>query len=138
MILISICCLDSSSEDIRSAITPRSILTRSSRTKCLKIDATQMIMILLLRQAQWRSFATRAVKNTTFEFETSNQSFLIIILWASRTWNLFLSFLVINHYHINKLHQFWDSFEWFCFQISRETNIFPFLSKVLRLRINSC
>ena len=25
---------------------------------------------------------------------------------------------VINHYHINGLHLFWNSFEWFCLQIS--------------------
>ena len=28
---------------------------------------------------------------------------------------------VINHHHINRLHLFWDSFEWFCFQISCDT-----------------
>ena len=41
----------------------------------------------------------------------------------------FFEFLVsvINHYHNNGLHLFWDSFEWFCLQISRNTKYF-FLS----------
>ena len=41
----------------------------------------------------------------------------------------FFKFLVseINHYHINGLHLFWDSFEWFCLQIVVTQNIFPLL-----------
>ena len=54
----------------------------------------------------------------------------------------FFEFLVsvINHYHNNGLHLFLDSFEWFFFlQIISNTNIFfPFLSKTLGLKINSC
>ena len=49
----------------------------------------------------------------------------------------FFEFLVsvINHYYINSLHLFWDSFEWFC----RDAKyFFPFLSKALWSRINSC
>ena len=46
--------------------------------------------------------------------------------------------LVINHYHMNGLHLFWDSFEWFCHQISSEAKYFPLLSMALWLRINSC
>ena len=34
---------------------------------------------------------------------------------------------VINHYHINGLHLFWDIFKWFCLQISSDTKYF-FLS----------
>ena len=34
---------------------------------------------------------------------------------------------VINHYHINGLDLFWDSFEWFCHQISRDTKYFSSL-----------
>ena len=34
---------------------------------------------------------------------------------------------VINHYHINGLHLFWDNFEWFCLQINSDTKYF-FLS----------
>ena len=41
----------------------------------------------------------------------------------------FFEFLVsvINHYHINGLHLFWDSFQWFCLQISSDAKYF-FLS----------
>ena len=41
----------------------------------------------------------------------------------------FFGFLVsvINHYHINGLHLFWDSFEWFYLQINSDTKYF-FLS----------
>ena len=41
----------------------------------------------------------------------------------------FFEFLVIvlNHYHINGLHLFWDSFEWFCLQINSDAKYF-FLS----------
>ena len=34
---------------------------------------------------------------------------------------------IINHYHINRLHLFWESFEWFCLQISSDAKYF-FLS----------
>ena len=38
----------------------------------------------------------------------------------------FLEFLVsvIYHYHINGLHVFWDSFEWFGLQISSDTKMY--------------
>ena len=38
----------------------------------------------------------------------------------------FFEFLVsdINHYHIDRLHLFWDSFEWFCLQISSDAKYF--------------
>ena len=38
----------------------------------------------------------------------------------------FFEFLVSvkNHYHINGLHLFWDSFEWFCLQINSDANYF--------------
>ena len=38
----------------------------------------------------------------------------------------FFEFLVsvINHYHINGLHLFWNSFEWFCLQISSDAKYF--------------
>ena len=32
--------------------------------------------------------------------------------------------VVINHYHINWFHLFWDSFKWFCLQISRDSKYF--------------
>ena len=34
---------------------------------------------------------------------------------------------VINHYHVNGLCLFWDSFEWFCFQISSDAKYFSSL-----------
>ena len=56
------------------------------------------------------------------------------ILWARDIKSMFLFyfllyqlpffeflFSVINHYHINGLHLFWDSFKWFCLQISSDT-----------------
>ena len=38
----------------------------------------------------------------------------------------FFQFLILvkNHYHINGLHLFWDSFEWFCLQISSDAKYF--------------
>ena len=36
----------------------------------------------------------------------------------------FLVVLVINHYDINRLHLFWDSFEWFRLQISSDAKYF--------------
>ena len=38
---------------------------------------------------------------------------------------------VINHYHINGLHLFlfWESFEWFCLQISRDAKYFSSLAQ---------
>ena len=43
--------------------------------------------------------------------------------------------LVINHYHINGLHLFWDSFEWFSLQINCDAKYFFLLSKAFGLRI---
>ena len=67
-----------------------------------------------------------------------NVLFLIVIS-ASRTCNLFeFLLLVINHY-INGLHLFWDSFDWFCLQISSDAKyFFLLLSKALCWKINSC
>ena len=41
----------------------------------------------------------------------------------------FFEFLVsvIKHYHIYGLHQLWDSFEWFCLQISSHAKYFSSL-----------
>ena len=41
----------------------------------------------------------------------------------------FFEFLVsaINYYHINGLHLFWDSFEWFCLEISCDAKYFSSL-----------
>ena len=52
--------------------------------------------------------------------------FLIVVISASKTSNLFIEFLVsvINHYHINGLHLFWHSFEWFCLEISSDAKYF--------------
>ena len=36
---------------------------------------------------------------------------------------------VKNHYHINRLYLFWDSFEWFCLQISSDAKYFVFSSR---------
>ena len=48
-------------------------------------------------------------------------------------------FLVSVINHINGLHLFWNSFEWFYLQISSDAkSFFPVLSKVLWLKINSC
>ena len=55
------------------------------------------------------------------------------ILWVKHQIFFFFFFLfellvsVINHYHINRLHLFWDSFEWFCLQINSDAKYF-FLS----------
>ena len=77
---------------------------------------------------QLQPFGTFPLKNASFELETSNQwvFFKLILYWYSRTPNHFFEFLVsvINHYHINGLHLFWDSFEWFCFQISSNAKYF--------------
>ena len=42
----------------------------------------------------------------------------------------FFEFLVsvINPYHMNGLYLFWDSFEWFCVQISHDAKYFPLMS----------
>ena len=38
---------------------------------------------------------------------------------------------VINHYYIDGLHLFWDSFELFCLQIIETQNIFSSLIQVI-------
>ena len=67
--------------------------------------------------------------------------FFKLLLYQLSGHAVFFGFLVsvINHYHINELHLFWDSFEWFCLQISSDAKYFcPLLSKALWSRINSC
>ena len=54
---------------------------------------------------------------------------------------IFFEFLfsIINHYHINGLHLFWDSFEWFLSPNKSWRKIFfPHLSEALWSRINCC
>ena len=51
-------------------------------------------------------------------------------IWLWYICNLFFFkflVLVINHYHINGLHLFWDSFEWFCLQKSNDAKYFYLL-----------
>ena len=50
--------------------------------------------------------------------------FLIVIISVSKTCNLFFEFLVSVIDHINGLHLFWDSLEWFCLQISSDAKYF--------------
>ena len=58
--------------------------------------------------------------------EISNQCFFNCYYISFQDMQSFFEFLVsvINHYHINRLHLFWDSFQWFCLQISRDTKYF--------------
>ena len=51
----------------------------------------------------WWSFGIHPAKNASFELETSNQCFFVMIS-ASRTCHRFLSFFISvkNHYHINE------------------------------------
>ena len=92
---------------------------------CLKIDEIHLYD-LLLRQAQRRLFATRPVKNASFElddvfFNNYNISF--------QDMQSFFEFLVssIHHYDINRLNLFWDSFKRFCLQISSDEKYFSSL-----------
>ena len=62
--------------------------------------------------AQWWSFGTRPVKNTSFEQKTSNQCFFFNYCYISfQEMQSFSEFFVsvINYYHINGLHLFWDT-----------------------------
>ena len=77
---------------------------------------------------QCQSFGTCPVKNAFFELEKSNKCFSLIIISTSRTCNFFQFLLsIINHYHINGLRLFCDSFEWFCLQRSSDAK-YVFLS----------
>ena len=51
--------------------------------------------------------------------------FLIDMISASRTCDYFFFFFLVScfsnkHHHVNRLHLFWDSLEWFCLQISSD------------------
>ena len=51
--------------------------------------------------------------------------FFLTLLYQLPGHAIFFNFLVsVNHYHINGLHLFWDSFEWFCFQVSCDAKYF--------------
>ena len=52
--------------------------------------------------------------------------FSLLILYQLLGHVIFFEFLVsvIYHYHMNGLHLFWDSFKWFCFQISSDEKYF--------------
>ena len=45
---------------------------------------------------------------------------------------------VINHYHIDGLHLFWDRFESFCFQIRSDTDYFSSLAQGIVITDSSC
>ena len=64
----------------------------------------------------------------------------VVIISAPRTCNLFFQWLIsgIDNNHINGLHLFWDSFVWFCQQISCGAKYFPLLSKASWSMISSC
>ena len=70
----------------------------------------------------WNTFC----KNASFKLKKSNQYFLIVIISTSGTYNLFWA-SVINYYYTNELHLFWESFELFCLQISRDAKYFSSL-----------
>ena len=74
---------------------------------------------------QWQSFRTCPVKNISFKLETSNQFFFNYHI-SFQDMQSFFEFLVsvINHNHINELHLFCESFEWFCLQISGDKIFF--------------
>ena len=70
------------------------------------------------------------VKNASFVLETSNQWFFLLLLYQLPGPAIFLRVSCLNkknHYHINGLHLFGGSFEWFCLQISSNAKYF-FLS----------
>ena len=107
---------------------------------CLKKDATHKYdNDLLLRLAQWWSFETCPVKNASFELKTSDQWFINCYYISFQDMQSLFEFLVsvINHYHINWLYLFGDSFEWFCLQIIVRQTIFRLLSQALWSRISS-
>ena len=62
----------------------------------------------------------RPVKNASVKLETSNECFFNCYDINFQEMQYFLVFLVsvINHYHINRLHLFWNSFQWFSLEIS--------------------
>ena len=68
-------------------------------------------------------------KNGSFELEISNQCFFNCYYISFQDMQSFLDFMVpvINHSHINGLHLFWNSFEWFCLLIRNDIRYF-FLS----------
>ena len=55
-----------------------------------------------------------------------NASFFNCYYISIKDMHSFFGFLVslTNHYHINGLHLFWDSFEWFSLQISSDAKYF--------------
>ena len=63
-----------------------------------------------------------------FKLETSNQCFLSLLYQLLGPAILFWVYsLIKKYYHINGLHLFWDSFEWFTCQITSDSKYF-FLS----------
>ena len=73
-----------------------------------------------------RSFGIHPVKNAPFQQETLNQYYFLIVIISVPGYAIFSEILVkvINHDHIIELHLFWDSYEWFCLQISSDTKYF--------------
>ena len=79
-------------------------------------------------------------KNASFALDIKSVFFFHCYYISFQDMPYFLELLVsiINRYHINELHLFWKSFEWFCVQISSDAKSFSSLSKALWSRINSC
>ena len=101
--------------------------TRVSQNRC-----NPLVWFITERQTQWWSFGTRPIKMHPLSQRYQINVLFIVVISASRTCNHLFEFLVSvrNHYPINGLHLFWDSFEWFYCQISSEAKyFFPFLPR---------
>ena len=57
-----------------------------------------------------------------FKFETKKKEHIIIIAISS-----YMGPMYIETLYINLLQLFWEGFEWFCLQISRDAKCFPSL-----------
>ena len=80
-----------------------------------------------MRQVQWQSFGTCPVKKWIFSArDIKSMVFFNCNYISFQDLQSYFEFLVsvVNHYHINGLHLFWDSFEWFCLQINRRKIFF--------------
>ena len=99
-------------------------------TTLLKLFIIQVVSkllqpIRLIMIYYWDKRTTSNKKKAFFEPETSNKCFFNCYYISFQHMQSFFEFRVsvINHYHIKWLHLFWESFEWFCRQISKVSKV---------------
>ena len=83
-------------------------------------------------------YTTGTSMNSCYRILFSNLKQKEYSIISSRVISSHMGSMYIKTPYMNGLHLFWDSFQWFCFQISSDAKYFSLFSNALWSQINSC